>query len=100
MKAKRNPKHVAELVEVFVKLAGDRQLLNDFLHDLLTPAEQEALATRWQIIKQLARKVPQWEVSKSLGVGIATVTRGARALREQKGGFEQALRRSSSKSGR
>ncbi len=97
MKTKHNPKYITELVEVFTKLAGDRQLFSDFLHDLLTPAEQEALATRWQIIKQLARKVPQWEVSKSLGVGIATVTRGARALREQKGGFEQALQRSKGK---
>ena len=81
-----------ELVEVLSKVARDRQLLKDFLGDLLTPSERRGLAIRWQIVRQLQRKVPHWEVAGNLKVAIATVTRGARTLLNPEGGFRRALR--------
>jgi TrpR family trp operon transcriptional repressor len=84
--------YLDELVEVLRKAGRDRRLLADFLDDLLTPAERREIALRWQIVRQLHRKVPHWEVAGNLKVAIATVTRGARTLLNPTGGFRQALR--------
>ena len=79
-----------ELVKV---LAGikDEATMNDFLADLLTGAEIEELPKRLQIIKQLSKGVSHREVAKNLGVGIATVTRGANELKNPKGGFRKIM---------
>lgn len=64
-----------------------------FLEDLLTQTELDALVERWEIIKRLAKGQSQREISKELGVGIATVSRGAKALEEGSGGFMTMLKR-------
>ncbi|EPJ43737.1 MAG: anthranilate synthase [Osedax symbiont Rs2] len=48
---------------------------------ILTDKEHEDVDKRLQIFQQLETHVPQREVSANLGVGIATVTRGAKAMR-------------------
>ena len=89
---KRHQKYIDELIAVVLKVSSDKQFLHDFLADLLTPKELEEMAIRWQIIKQLDREVPQWEIVKNLKVGVNTVTRGMRTLYNQQGGFNRALR--------
>ncbi|MFZ2189164.1 MAG: Trp family transcriptional regulator [Candidatus Magasanikiibacteriota bacterium] len=79
-----------ELVKVLANIK-DEATMNDFLADLLTGAEIEELPKRLQIIKQLDKGVSQREVAKNLGVGIATVTRGAKELKNKKGGFRKIL---------
>lgn len=61
------------------------------MEDILTPAEFEEIVTRWQIIKQLSKEVPQRKIAKNLGVSIAKITRGSRELRDKKGGFWKVL---------
>jgi len=82
-----------ELVEVFSKINGDRKLMTEFLTDILTPAEFEDLALRWQIVKKLKKGESHRFVAKSLGIGIGTVTRGASELRNEKGGFQLILKK-------
>ena len=48
---------------------------------LLTPMEIESIFQRLAILDALSRGVSQREIAESLGVGIATVTRGSRTLR-------------------
>lgn len=48
---------------------------------LLTPMEIESIAQRLSILDALSRGVSQREISDRLGVGIATVTRGSRTLK-------------------
>lgn len=74
-----------QLIEHIRSLYREDQL-TQFLEGLLTPKELSEMSTRLQIIKQLKRGLPQREVAGNLGVGIATVTRGAREI--QKGRFE------------
>ena len=62
-----------------------------FLKDLLTPHEHEQIVERWQIIKLLNEGNTQRKIAEKLKVGIATVTRGAAALKQSKGGFKAAL---------
>jgi TrpR family trp operon transcriptional repressor len=50
------------------------------LEGLLSPYEQQELINRLQIFELLSQGVSQRQVAQKLGVGIATVTRGSRAL--------------------
>nr|WP_269448108.1 Trp family transcriptional regulator [Marinomonas gallaica] len=54
------------------------------LNALLTPTEISEMQRRLQIFELLEQGVSQREIAKQLGVGIATVTRGSRALKELK----------------
>ena len=65
------------------------QQVTDFLNALLTPKELEEIANRMEIIRLLRLEVSQREIAQQLGVGIATVTRGARVLKT--GGLEELL---------
>jgi len=69
-----------ELVEVFSKIFGDKKLMTEFLTDILTPTEFEALALRWQIVKKLNKGETHRSIADDLSLGISTVTRGSRHL--------------------
>ena len=81
-----------ELVEVLSKVAKDKQLLADFVRDILTPHEFENICVRWQIVKRLAKEEYQESIAGDLHVGIATVTRGSREMRKKEGGFRRVLK--------
>ncbi len=50
--------------------------------DLLTPSELTEVCKRLQIFKLLDAGLPQRQIAEQLGVGIATVTRGSRARKQ------------------
>ena len=70
------------------KLESEQQII-EFLDALLTPKELDEIANRMAIIRLLRRGVSQREIAQQLGVGIATVTRGARVLKAD--GLEDLL---------
>ena len=80
-----------ELNKVFLKAGSDTKLMLEFLQDMMTPSEFDKLAVRWQIIKRLNNGDTHREIAGELGIGISTVTRGARELRNKKGGFALML---------
>ena len=80
-----------ELVKVFSKIHGDQKLMAEFLVDILTPNEFEALALRWQIVKRLDKGEDHRSIAGGLGLGVSTVARGSRELRNKKGGFRLML---------
>ncbi|MBI2630642.1 hypothetical protein HYW73_00270 [Candidatus Nomurabacteria bacterium] len=82
-----------ELVETFAKIFGDKKLMAEFLTDILTPTEFEALALRWQIVKKLKKGETHRSIAEDLGLGISTVTRGSRELRNKNGGFHLMLKK-------
>lgn len=59
------------------------------LTSLLTPDELHTLSERWQIITHLLSGETQREVKAKLGVGIATVTRGAREIKYGNGAVQK-----------
>lgn len=65
--------------------------MDEFLSDLLTPAEYEDIVKRWQIVKQLSNGIPQRQIAKNLRLSIAKVTRGSRVLLDKNGGFNRIL---------
>ncbi len=58
--------------------------MEEALSNLLTPAEFLEVANRLQIITMIEAGIPQRKIAEELGVGIATVSRGARVLKEKK----------------
>lgn len=81
-----------EIIEVISKVAKDKQLLADFIRDILTPHEFDNIGVRWQIVKRLAKGEYQESIAADLHLGISTVTRGSREMRKKEGGFRRALK--------
>ena len=90
-KSEKIKEYENELVEVFSKVVKGKELTKEFLIDILTPAEFEAMALRWQIVKRLNKGETHREIAGELGLGISTVTRGSRELRNKNGGFTIVL---------
>jgi TrpR family trp operon transcriptional repressor len=67
------------VVKYLMTQTTDEQMFGA-LQGLLTPYEQQELINRLQIFELLSQGVSQRQVAQQLGVGIATVTRGSRAL--------------------
>lgn len=77
-------KFLDELVRVMMSRRSEKEL-EFFLRAILSPKELKEIPTRLQIVKMLKQGIPQKEIAKKLGVGVATVTRGSKEL--QKGRF-------------
>lgn len=77
-----------ELYAAFTNLrtAGE---VEELLKDVLTPNELKAVAERWQIVKAISEGVPHRKIAKNLGISIAKVTRGSKALQKSYGGFKK-----------
>jgi TrpR-related protein YerC/YecD len=65
----------------------------DFLRDLCTPAELQALADRWTVVGLLQAGMPYREIAKQTGVSVTTIGRVARYLGSGNGGYEIASKR-------
>ncbi len=74
-----NP-YLDELLEHLLAVEG-KAGMEEALQGLLTPSELVEISKRLQIFKRLKAGVPQRQIAEQLGVGIATVTRGSRALK-------------------
>lgn len=68
------------LVEQFLKVTTKKEMEN-FLLGLFTESEREEFIRRIKIIELLKKGIAQHIIAKRLGVGVATVSRGAREIR-------------------
>ena len=71
------------IADYLLAQSGEAEML-DALDALLTPYEQQELVNRLEIFELLSSGMSQREVAKTVGVGIATVTRGSKALQAGK----------------
>lgn len=65
----------------------------DFLRDLCTPAELQALVDRWQVVAYLQKDLPYRRIHELTGVSVTTIGRVARFLSDGFGGYQIALER-------
>ena len=63
--------------------ADTRSEMSTRLAQLLTPSEYDEVIKRLQILRMLDQGIPQRKIAETLGVGIATVSRGARARKDR-----------------
>lgn len=71
---------INSLVEVFLKAKSAKDMEN-LLLGLLTPKEIEEFEKRIKIVTLLKQHVAQHKIAEKLGVGVATVSRGAQELK-------------------
>lgn len=69
----------------------DSQEIDAILAALLTDKELQDIANRVRIFDLLQQGVTQRAISQQLGVGIATVSRGAKALQRQEDAINKLL---------
>ena len=67
--------------------------MRDFLRDLCTPAEVEALVDRWSVVPHLLTATPYREIHELTAVSITTIGRVARYLNQGNGGYLAAVAR-------
>ena len=77
--------YVADLIDHLLTQTTP-STMESALRDLLTPAEFIEVTKRLQIIRMLEAGVPQRVIAETLGVGIATVTRGSKLLSARQNG--------------
>lgn len=68
-----------ELLESLLAVKTKEEM-EAFLMGILTQQELADLPKRLEIFKMLKAGIPQHEIAKKLGVGVATVTRGSHEL--------------------
>lgn len=90
---KNSAQYKKEVIEIFSKISGDKELMFEFLRDILTPSEFDDVSLRWQIVKKLDKGETHREIAGDLGLGVSTVTRGSRELRNKNGGFSLVLKK-------
>jgi len=76
----QNQQFLNQITQAIQSCATTKEL-TALLKGLLTPPEIEMIATRIKIVSKLKHSIPQRIIAEELGVGIATVTRGARELK-------------------
>jgi TrpR family trp operon transcriptional repressor len=93
----KSAKSQKEELNKLIALLKDAAEVEELFKELLTPAEYEDLARRWHLVRLLITGASQREVSKEVGIGVATVTRGARELRNESCMFKHMYERLYSK---
>ena len=89
----QSEKYTEELINIIHRNGEDKNLLREFLKDLLTPSEYRDMGIRWQIVKRLVKHGKHREIASDLKIGIATVGRGSRELNDKNGGFWLMVKR-------
>lgn len=68
----------------------------NFLLDLCTPAELQALVDRWQVVELLEQGFTYRKIHDLTGVSVTTIGRVARFLTDGFGGYRTAIDRTAS----
>jgi TrpR family trp operon transcriptional repressor len=77
-------------INLLVSLSNKAQA-TEFLDSVFTPSEVGEFSTRLEIVKRLKNNQTQRQVANDLNVGIATVSRGAREVKNGKFKFVDSL---------
>jgi len=75
-----NNKYLSQLI-ITLQNKRTTEEIEEFLESILTIKELIEISTRLEIVKQLKLGIPQQKIAKDLGVGVATITRGAHELK-------------------
>jgi TrpR-related protein YerC/YecD len=82
------------LCRAIISLQNAEECRN-FLRDLCTPAELQALVDRWQVVELLENGLTYRKINDLTGVSVTTIGRVARFLADGYGGYRTAIDRSS-----
>jgi TrpR-related protein YerC/YecD len=83
------------LCNALISLKSPAECRN-FLRDLCSPAELQALVDRWQVVELLEQGLTYRKINDATGVSVTTIGRVARFLTDGFGGYRAAIDRVSS----
>lgn len=72
---------LAELASLFDEVR-DPHLVEQFLREILTPAEIHGISSRWELVKRLDEGQSQRAIAAELGLSLCKITRGSRELKK------------------
>jgi TrpR family trp operon transcriptional repressor len=73
--------NIKEIASLLAK-TNQQKLIQEFLESILTPAELEAISSRWEIVKMLDKGVSQRKIAKKLHLSLCKITRGSKELKK------------------
>ncbi len=82
----------SSLSEALLALSSTAEM-KQFLEDLCTPAEIEAMVDRWRVAQLLDQGHSYRDINEITGVSVTTVGRVARYIEFGTGGYKTALNR-------
>ena len=80
------------LLDAFLSM-NNRVEMRQFLRDLCTPAEREAIYDRWRVVLLLNEGLSYRDIAERTGVSVTTIGRVARFKDMGEGGYQTALTR-------
>lgn len=83
---------VRDLAQPFLQLKTASEF-KQFIRDLCTLEEIEAMAKRWQAVKLIDEGLPYRDIAKKLGLSTTTVARVSHWLHHGRGGYKLVLGR-------
>jgi len=69
------------------------ETIADFLSSILTPAELESVAKRWQLVKLLDQGVSQRKIARELHLSLCKITRGSKELKKENSVLKEAVQK-------
>ncbi len=84
------------LCRAIISLKSAEECQN-FLRDLCTPAELQALVDRWQVVELLENGLTYRHINELTGVSVTTIGRVARFLADGYGGYRTVVNRAASR---
>ncbi len=69
----------------------DSRLIGEFLRCLLTPAELQAVSSRWALVREIDAGTTQREIAKTMGLSLCKITRGSRELKKENSPFKRMI---------
>jgi TrpR-related protein YerC/YecD len=91
-KSKQSPKVEVNLYEALV-LIQTADEAKQFLQDLCTPAEIQAMADRWRVVDLIKQGKSYRQIYESTGISMTTVGRVARYMMLGAGGYDLIYQR-------
>ena len=74
--------NIKEISKLLAK-TDQQKLIQEFLESILTPAELEAISSRWEIVKLLDKGISQRKIAKDLHLSLCKITRGSKELKKE-----------------
>ena len=72
---------------------NDSRKMQDFMREILTPAEFHDLALRWELMERLQEGYTQRQIASDLGISLCKITRGAKILKKPGAVTKQYLKK-------
>jgi TrpR-related protein YerC/YecD len=84
-------KKISDKITTYLSLVNDKELIFDFLRDLLSENEIIEFSRRFEVAKLLSEKISYTEIEQKTGMSSTTIARIAKFLNGENKGYKTAI---------